>query len=459
MPTIPRLRAVAPLALAIDVGSSSARALLFDRHGDALAETEEQIGYDLRTTPDGGAEVDAAMLFDLVGRCVDGALRRAGPSAKEIAAVGVSCFWHSLLGLDGDGSPVTPVLMWADTRSAADTDTLRETLDESAVHDRTGCVLHSSYWPAKLHWLRRTEPERFAAVRRWCAFSDWLARRFFGADQTSVSMASGTGMLDVRRVVWDGPMVEALALDPSTLPPIAGGEPLRGLGDEWATRWPALKDVPWLPGIGDGACANVGAGAVGSDRIALTVGTTGAMRIVVPCPVGGALSLPRDLWAYRLDHERAVIGAAISNGGLLMSWLSDLVGVDFDDQEMADAALLAPDAHGLTLLPFLAGERSPIWNDRAHGVVAGLTLHTTKADLLRAGMESVAYRFARLYRAMTTGRRGRARDRRQRRRDPPLARRGCRSSPTRWAARWSRCRQPRRRAPAAPRSWRSPPPA
>jgi gluconokinase len=398
MPERPTEQSTYPLVLAIDVGTSSVRALLFDRRGTALDFPAAQKAYDLATTPDGGATVDAEMLFDLTVMVIDQALSAAGADAKHIAAVGISCFWHSLLGLDGNAHPVTPVFLWADKRSAREVEELRASFDQRDIHQRTGCVIHSSYWPAKLRWLRAEAPEQFEAASRWCAFSDYLLRRVSGADLTSISMASGTGMLDVRNGVWDLGVADMTGIDPETLPRIAdAGETVKSLLPEYAERWPALASVPWLPSLGDGACANVGAGGVGDDRIALSLGTSGAMRIVIGRRLGAPVIIPEGLWAYRLDHGRIVLGAAISNGGKVLAWMNDLLESKFDGEEMTRAAELQPDSHGLTILPFLAGERSPIWNDRATAVIAGLKLSTGRAELLRAGMESVGLRFARLY--------------------------------------------------------------
>jgi gluconokinase len=392
-----------PLALAIDIGTSSVRSMLFDRQGSALQNTVQQIPFDLTTTSDGGATLDPEVLLECAIRCVDGTLREAGDLAAQVRVAGISCFWHSLLGLDELGRPTTPVYLWADTRSAREVELLRDSFDERAIHQRTGCVFHSSYWPAKLRWLCSEAPKTFERTRRWCAFSDYLLRRITGADVTSVSMASGTGVLDIRGGFWDEGVAEIAGIVPSTLPRIVSdGELVTGLAPEFATRWSSLADVPWLPGLGDGACANVGSGAVGNDRIALSLGTTGAMRIVLERALGATMIIPEGLWAYRLDHKRIVLGAAISNGGKVLAWLNDLLKTSYGDAVMQQAMALEPDAHGLTVLPFLAGERSPIWNDRATAVVAGVTLNTGRAELLRAGMEAVGLRFARLYEALRT---------------------------------------------------------
>jgi gluconokinase len=401
MPFISSGAAEAPLTLALDLGTSSFRALLFDRHGRAVAGSEEQRRYELTTTADGGAEADARMLFGLLHATVDRALNRAGERSTDIAAVGLSCFWHSLVGLDEAGEPVTPVLFWADRRSANQVATLRQELDQRAVHQRTGCVIHSSYWPAKLRWLKETRPADFARAVRWCSFADYAVKQIHGEDLTTDSMASGTGMMDVRSAQWDGELTAAAGVDPATLPPIVPpSSPLTSMKPAFAGRWPDLAQIPWYPGIGDGACANVGCGAVTSDRIALTVGTSAAIRVIAERPLGEAFDVPNDVWAYRLDERHVVFGGALSNGGNVVSWLRGVVGEDPTEETMGEAGQIEPDSHGLTVLPFLAGERSPIWNDGATGVIAGLTLSTGRFELLRACMEAVALRLAMIYKAI-----------------------------------------------------------
>jgi gluconokinase len=124
------------------------------------------------------------------------------------------------------------------------------------------------------------------------------------------------------------------------------------------------------------------------------------MRLVLPAPPGAAWTVPPGLWAYRLDRANAVLGGALSNGGNLLAWLRQLLALAPDDAAFAAAAALPPDAHGLTILPFVAGERSPTWHDEANGIIAGLTLATRPEDVLRGAMEAVAYRFARIYDAL-----------------------------------------------------------
>jgi gluconokinase len=372
--------------LSVDLGSSSVRAELYDGSGSRVEDTEAQLGYELEYASDGGVTKDADELLDLVAHAIDGALSNAGDA--PVSGVAMSTFWHSVLGLDREGRPTTPVLYWADRRAAGAARELRERLDETAIHRRTGCVLHSSYWPAKLSWLSRERAEAFERTERWVSPGDYFYERFFGESRVGTSMASATGLFDQNRRRWDGEVIEALPVEETQLSPISD-EPLRGLGEEWARRWPTLREVPWFPAVGDGACSNVGSGCTRNDRLALMVGTSGAMRVLWKAD---SVEVPDGPWCYRADEKRFVMGGALSDGGNLIEWLRNTLRLPEDTEELL--AGMEPDSHGLIFLPILAGERGPGWADEANGTIAGLSMSNTPVEILRAAMEAVALRFA-----------------------------------------------------------------
>ena len=375
--------------LSVDVGSSSVRAGLYDGSGDDVEGTGVQLDYEFEYTADGGASKDAGELLDLVARAVDGALSRAGDAA--ISGVAMSTFWHSVLGVDSDGHPTTPILTWADRRAAAFAPALRERLDEGAVHSRTGCVLHSSYWPAKLLWLSRTMPDSFEKAERFVSPADYFYARFFGEPyQVGTSMASATGLFDQNGLRWDRKTLDVLPVEEAQLSSISD-EPRRSLAGEWAQRWPALHDVPWFPAVGDGACSNVGSGCTTSDRLALMVGTSGAMRVLWKAE---SVEIPDGPWCYRADAERYVMGGALSDGGNLIEWLRNTLRLPNPEETERLLSSMEPDSHGLTFLPLFAGERGPGWADLANGTIAGLSMSSKPVEILRAAMEAVAFRFA-----------------------------------------------------------------
>jgi len=341
--------------LALDVGTSSVRAHVF---GPTAAERGQAARRDYP------GETDPAKLL----RLVRAAVRDAG-GARAVDAVGASCFGHSLLAVGRDGEPLTPILGWRDTRSADAAEWLGRVVDGAAVHARTGCHVHTSYWPAKIAWLAEERPRIFRRAR-FVSFADYLYAKLLRTDvPTSLSLASGTGLVDLQTGTWDGELLSVLGIGADRLPPISD-EPVRD----------------WFPALIDGACSNVGAGATGRTRAALMVGTSGALRTVYeterPQPRAG-------LFLYRVDERRAVEGGALSDGGNLYHWLTQTL-------KGADGSLRRrdPDSHGLTFLALLGGERSPGWHPRATGAVRGLTLDTTPLDLRQAALEGVAFRFA-----------------------------------------------------------------
>jgi gluconokinase len=386
------------LTLTLDIGSSSTRAILFDGRARVVEGMVEQRSTTMSTTPDGGAVFDADELVASVVGVIDALLARAGDLRQHIAAVATDTLVGNVLGVDAADNPVTPVYTYADTRNAAEAQALRAELGPAgaaASHDRVGTLIHAAYLPARFRWLARVEPERFAAATRWVSIGEYLYHRLFGEWRVSYSVASWSGLLNRRELTWDAEWLARLPVTVGQLSPLGDLDtPCRGLRGEWASRWPSLADVPWLLPIGDGAAANIGSGCDTPERIALTMGTTGAMRVVVGPDVA---QVPSGLWLYRVDARRALLGGATTEGGNLYAWLRQLLRLPDGDALEHELATRAPAGHGLTMLPFVGGERAPGWREDARAAITGLGLHTTPVDVVQAGLEAIAYRFALIY--------------------------------------------------------------
>ena len=304
-----------------------------------------------------------------IAELVRGAFEEA-TTGRDFDAVGASCFGHSLLALDDNGRPLTPILGWRDTRSADAADWLTRRLDAVAVHARTGCQIHTSYWPAKFAWLAQEQPKVFRNATRFVSFCDYVYEQLLGRKvPASLSMASATGLLNLNTSAWDQELLETLGLDTERLPGISD-DPVDG----------------WHTAALDGACSNLGAGCVGRQRAALMVGTSGAFRTVYETEQPHART---GLFLHWLDDRRVVEGGSLSDGGSLYKWVEQT----FKDSagSLADRD---PDSHGLTFLTLLGGERSPGWHQHAAGAIRGLTFDTTPLDLRQAALEGVAFRFA-----------------------------------------------------------------
>jgi gluconokinase len=385
--------------LAVDIGTSGVRASLFDERGLEIEGATVRIQ---QTLPEIGelAVTDAEANFDLVTQAIDALLDQPYQASAQIQLIAISCFWHSLMGVDAQGLATTPVFGWADTRAAAAVTELRRRFDEPRVHARTGCRFHPSYWPAKLLWLRSADPQAVAATSRWLSFGEYLVLRLTGETAASVSMASGTGLFNQRLLEWDSELIEGLGIAVESLPEISRtGQASGHLRPEYLARWPVLSEARICPPIGDGAANTIGSGCVTSAQAALMIGTSGAMRVLYEGEPPD--ELPSELWCYRADRKRVIVGGALSDGGGLYRWVKELL-LPNDGSDSIEAALeiFEPDAHGLTVLPFWAGERSTGWSPEARGGILGLTLRTQPIEILRAAMEAIAYRFALIAKAL-----------------------------------------------------------
>jgi gluconokinase len=225
------------------------------------------------------------------------------------------------------------------------------------------------------------------------AVADYVYLRLFGTTAVSFSVASWSGMLDRRQLIWDPELSDICSITVDQLSPLVDRDvPFSGLQPEFARRWPSLATVPWYPAVGDGAASSAGCGCVQPHQMALALGTSGAVRVMVEHDIA---PIPPGLWVYRVDRRHSLVGGALSEGGNLFAWLQEMLRLEPDPAAVeAELAALPPDGHGLTILPFLAGERSPGWHGAARAVIAGLSLHTRPVEILKAGLESIGYRFA-----------------------------------------------------------------
>jgi gluconokinase len=380
--------------LAVDAGTSSVRAVVADAHGRPLPDLVARRQTDLSVAADGRAELDPSAMLDLVGQCLD-ELHDAG-HLDGVTTVGFSCLWHALVGVDDGFKPVTPLFTWADTRATGAAARLRERLaDPDAFRRRTGALPHNTYWTAKLAWLG----ERDAGPRRWLGLSELLTAELLGDPSASVSMASGTGLLDLTRDDWDPEALDLAGVDPSVLPPLQPRGWTGRLAPAARRRWPALAEATWTPALGDGAAANLGTGCDRPGRAAVTIGTSAAIRVI-----GGApdAPLPRTLWRYRVDHDRVITGAALSGGGNLYEWARGVLDLPGEDALEAALAAVPPGANGVTVLPFHAGARAPFDLAAGSGVVAGLSLSTTPVEILAATLAATCFGLAAGYDALAT---------------------------------------------------------
>jgi gluconokinase len=373
------------VVLAIDIGSSSTRCAFFNSGGAMLRRTLTSAEYSIQYAADGAAELAPNDLYRAVKRCLAATLHKKRPG--QIKAVAVSSFWHALLGLNRRWQPVTPVYTWADSRSRKAAADLRREFSERRIHARTGCKLHSSYWPAKLRWLGSESPALARQVALWVSPVDWILHEIFGTVHTSSSIASGTGLYNLRRKQWDGELCRGLGLTIENLPAIRAAPVMVS-----STR--ERLSLVSLTVLGDGAASNLGSGAIESGAVAINVGTSAAVRVVVPSRRRKAA---HNLFHYVLDEKHSIVGGALSNAGNLREWaLRELRTADKrqDKSEMVSRKSAALDS--LVALPSWIDERASTWPEDAGGVIYGLNQATTANEITRVLATAVYYRLARI---------------------------------------------------------------
>ncbi|WP_084678143.1 FGGY family carbohydrate kinase [Actinopolymorpha alba] len=367
--------------LALDLGSSSVRAVVCDARAEPIPGLLARAGVQPQQDDDGRGELDPDAYVAGLVSCLDQLAE--GGALDGVELVATSSQWHSLLAVGPDGVPRSAVLTWLDTRAQPDPG--RQPADPDAFHARTGTWVHPLYWTAKVPWLRgqlgAQTPLRFLGL------PDYVRAVLLGTDATSASVASGTGLLDLDRQCWDPEALDLAGLAPTAVElPLIDDTPRR-LAPRWRDRWPALADAQWTAVLGDGAASNLGSGCAQADAVAVTVGTSAALRVVhgpnVPPP-------PPTVWRYRVDAERLVSGIAFSGGGVLHAWAVRLLTLGPDTEPT-----IPPGASGLVSIPLHAGSRPPGSMPPGSGLVAGLSLETSAEDLLAATMEGVALEAAR----------------------------------------------------------------
>jgi gluconokinase len=395
------------MVLVLDLGSSSTRAMLYDVQANAVPGALARVPFEFATGEDGRSEDNAREAFQRAVAALDALHAHLTNYQSPITSLGISSYASSLVCLDDKHNPITPVFTYADTRCAGDARQLRRQHDEMAALQRTGCRIRANYLPAKIAWIKRTMPDVFAQTCWFAAISDYVVLRLFGQMSAGISVASWSGLLNRETGDWDAKWLDALAISREQLPqiapsplPLPQGERAQALLPEWAARWPKFAQVQLHPPVGDGAAANIGSGCVDDSCIAVTIGSTAAMRVVgTLSPTGRGQGegaklrvIPPALWAYRVDHAHDLIGGATTEGGNVIAWALKTLRLPEDADQAINA--LTPDAHGMTVLPTFAGERSPGYAEDIRATLHGLSLDSSPAEIVRALMEGIAYRLA-----------------------------------------------------------------
>jgi xylulokinase len=376
--------------LGVDVGTGGSRAILLDSSGKeaaAVSVAHEEMAMEQPLWAEQRPENWAGASF----QAIRGALAAAGITGQQVQGIGLSGQMHGLVILDRDHQVIRPALIWCDQRSQLQVDWINQRLGAAKVLEYTANPVLTGFTLPKLLWVRDHEPASFENVRHVLLPKDYVRFRLTGELATEVSDASGTAMFDVVRRRWSFEMLDGLGLDHSILPRAYESADVTGTISERAAALTGLAvGTPVAGGGGDQAASAVGNGVVEPGAVSCTLGTSGVifahMEQVAYDPHGRVHTFchaVRDKW-----HVMGVTQGA----GLSLQWFRNQFapGMSYDEL-LTEAAQSPPGARGLFWLPYLMGERTPHLDATARGGWIGLTAKHTRADLIRALIEGVAY--------------------------------------------------------------------
>ena len=383
------------IIIGIDIGTSATKAAAFRTSGSVVAH--EQVDYGLLNPQPGWFEQDPEILFGAVVKAITGVVAKAKAQIADSmpVAIAFSSAMHGLIAMDKDDQPLTNCIIWADTRSEFFAAALKKKPEGTAIYLKTGTPIHPMSPLCKLCWLREEMPEIFNAAAKFISIKEFVFHRLFGRYVIDESIASATGLFDIRTLDWYPPALRLAGISASQLSePVPITYTLRGLAPEVAHTMGVPADTEFVLGGSDGCMANLGAGAVAPGEAAISIGTSGAVRVVAEVPKTDPQART---FCYVLTDRLFVVGGAVNSGGVIFRWYRDqfgpegLQGAEAYDEVIAEAATIRPGADGLVFLPYLAGERAPHWNANTKGLFFGVQLHHTRAHFSRAVLEGIVY--------------------------------------------------------------------
>ncbi len=378
--------------LVIDIGTTFLKIALFDTKADPIQDFQFKFPHTLIIDKDGKNEFDPEILSNLIEKNIDKILLNS-ERKYEIVAVAVDSMASTFIGLDKNRKPLTNVFTYADTRSKSQMEMIKREIDLEEVYNRTGCPIHTAYVPSKVRWINSVFPNLYKNIEYWCDFSTYLYYRWFSNQDvpSSYSIASWSGLFNRYKFEWDEELLRHIGVNKNKLPKL---EPFSSyvvrLSDNYSKRWNILKDIPFFLPVGDGAAVHIGSGCTTQNRISLSIGTTGAMRVLLE---NFNKKIPKGLWAYNLGKENTLLGGSFSEGGNVLMWLKNNLSLPNQNKIEEYLQNVSYNNHGLNVLPFIAGERSLGWSFDGSFLISGMGLSTSKFDIYQACLEAISYRF------------------------------------------------------------------
>lgn len=375
--------------IGVDIGTTSTKVVAFSADGRILASANR--GYPLLHPQPGFSEQDPELIFSAV---LDGLAALIAQLSKHTPSlVSFSAPMHSLIALDTTGKALTACITWADGRAAGIAERLHANGLARSFYEATGVPVHAMSPFCKICWFREKQPGIFEAASKFVGIKEFIFSRLFGEYAVDTSVASATGLMNIRNLQWHSPALDYAGIRQEQLGFLVAPTTVFKLRpeSEYATgALSVLSHTPFIIGGSDGALSNLGSGATGSHKMAVTIGTSSAARIegnnVYTDPA-------MRTFCYHLNGTQYVTGGAGNNGAILLQWIHEELlkaAIPLKDI-LREAGDIEPGSDGLLVLPYLLGERAPVWNAHAKAVFFGMTIRHTRAHLVHAAMEAIIY--------------------------------------------------------------------
>lgn len=388
--------------IGIDLGTTAVK-VVANTPGDGRELTEQTLRYSLATPRQGYVEQDPIEIYRTTMHALRTVIAEVKLRGEQPLAVGFSAAMHGVFAVDERGEPLSPLINWMDRRSVDIAERWRNDGTAADLYARTGAPMHPMLPLCKLRWLSEHEPELFGRAARFVGMKELFIHRWTGEWLVDHAIASAMGLLDTRARGWDPKALAAARIEPERLSTPVPCSTFRTVTrSQVATALGLDASTAIVLASTDGGLANLGTGAVSSEVAALTLGTSGAVRIVGEAP---RLDEHGRTFCYVFDDKHWLVGGPTSSAGAVLEWLFALLldNVPLErrfETAVALAAQSAPGAQGLTMLPFLSGERAPYWRGDLRGSLLGLDLAHKENDLLRAAIEGVVFAIFAVFRVM-----------------------------------------------------------
>lgn len=373
--------------IGLDLGTTSVKAVVFNVNGKVITETEKMI--TSHYPQQGWVEQNPVEIEQYAVQAIRDAIDEAKIEKHELLTIGISAAMHSLICMDENGEPLSQALIWSDGRSSEQAEKLKET-NGFDVYARTGLPNHPMSPLSKLLWMKEVEYEPYLKANYFLSIKEYILQKWFGLCVIDYSMAAATGLFNAKTFQWDDEILELAGVKKEQLSKIVPPtEVLTGINKDVAENMGISNDMPIVIGAADGQLANLGIGAILPGEVAITAGTSGAIRQFTK---GFRISDKQETFSYAFTEDYSIIGGPTNNGGIALQWLKELLNYQGSFYEFtAEAEQVAPGADGLIFLPYINGERAPLWNQHAKGNFFGMSITHKKEHFVRAVLEGITF--------------------------------------------------------------------